>query len=221
MEVLVHNQPYLAVTYPASQHITVVSRDKKMTIAYKENPYVPTLMRKLQHFIEDVFTLDKNPVDGKCVIHVLDCCKLPWIRVRSITLETRDVTDFSIIDCSPCNIVISTNSTEKLIQGFNFSSGNLLWNIDGMSCNIAKPCKIAANNRDEIYVTDSDSLKVHLISASGVYGQVVAGVKNHSHERGNILVHRKEFFAGFKENEYQKLDIYKIVECRKIPSIKI
>ena len=90
-----------------------------------------------------------------------------------------------------------------------------------MSCNIAKPCKMAANNRGEIYVTDSESLKVHLISASGVYGQVVAGVKNHSQETGNILVHRKEFFVGFKENEGQKLDIYKIVECRKTSPIKM
>ena len=178
-------------------------------------------MRKLPHYIEDVFTLDKKTVDGKCIIHVLDCCKLPWLRVRSVALETSGVNDFSIIDCSPCNIIVSTNTSQNLIQGFNFANGNLLWNIDGMSYNIVQPCKIASSNPDEIYITDSESLKVHVISASGGYGQVLAGVKNHSREIGNILVHRKEFLVEFKENEGQKLDIYKIVECRKISSIKM
>ena len=192
-----------------------------MTIAYKENPYVPTLMRKLPHYIEDVFALDKNTVDGKHVIHVLDCCKLPWLRVRSIALETSGVNDFRIIDCSPCNIIVSTNTSEKFIQGFNFANGNLLWNIDGTSYNIAQPCNIATSNRDEIYITDSESLKVHVISASGGYGQMLAGVRNHSREIGNILVHRNEFLVGFKENQGQKLDIYKITECRKSSSIKM
>ena len=116
-------------------------------------------MRKLPHYIEDVFTLDKKTVDGKCIIHVLDCCKLPWLRVRSVALETSGVNDFSIIDCSPCNIIVSTNTSQNLIQGFNFANGNLLWNIDGMSYNIVQPCKIASSNQDEIYITDSESLK--------------------------------------------------------------
>ena len=215
MEVLVYNEPHLAVTYPASHHITIINREKKMTIAYKKKSYIPTLLRKIPHYIEDVFTLDQNTVGGKCGIHVLDCCKLPWRRLRTITLETGVVNDFSIIDSSPCNVIVTTNTSENLIQGFSFVNGNVLWSIAGKSCNIQNPCKIAANNQDEIYITESGSCQVHLISASGFYHQTVVGTENSSRQIENLLFHRQELLAVFQESGSQNCNIYKISECRE------
>ena len=138
-----------------THHITVINREKKITIAYRNKSYTPTLLRKFPHYIEDVFALDKDTVSDKCVIHVLDCCKLPWRRVRHVTLETSQVNDFCIIDSTPHNIIITTHTPKQLVQGFSFVTGHHLWNIEGKTSNITHPMKIAVNNNDEIYITDS------------------------------------------------------------------
>ena len=181
-----------------------------MTIAYRKTSYTLTLLKKFPLFIEDVFALEKDPINGKCVVHVLDCCKLPWKKVRYITLECNLVTDFSIIDTSPCNIIITTHSLKQLVQGFNFATGQHLWDIQGLTCNSLQPSKIAVNNNDAIYITDSKSHKIHLIDSSGVYKQVVVEMENKLSDMGSVLVYRQELLVNCSGNGHQKLAIFKI-----------
>ena len=70
--------------------------------------------------------------------------------------------------------------------------------------------KIAVNNNDEIYITDSWSHKIHLISASGIYEQVAVTMENHPGDMGSVLVYRQELLVSSNTNGIQKLNIFKI-----------
>ncbi len=169
-------------------------------------------MRKTPTFVEDIFALDQQKKGDKNILRVLDCCKLPWNRVRDISLAVNEIDDFCIVESNQsCNVIITTNTLASSVQGLNFIDGSQLWEIKGINCGLLGPLKITLESPDEVYITDTKSEQVHVINSSGYYRQSILSKENGEIlSPGCITKYRQELYLTQGTQSNLAITVFKI-----------
>ncbi len=212
IEISLHGAQHFAISYPSNHCITIIGRDKKITTAYKRKTYKLGLMRKTPIFMEDIFALDQQKKGGKNVLRVLDCCKLPWNRVRDITLGVDEIDDFCIVESNQSrNVIVTTDTIASSVHGLHFTDGSHLWTITGENSGILGPLKITSESQDEVYITDTKSEQVHAINAMGNYRQSILSKENGKIiSPGSITKYRQELYLTQGPQSNLTITVFKI-----------